>query len=83
VLEVHREALRAAPLAQVVHFGPQRLGELVDQPDDVVVAGSLPSVFASFEIVPLAAASIGQAHAATLRDATGGAASCSLASSTW
>ena len=40
--EVRREALRVASLAQVVQLGPQRLGELVGQPDDVVVAGRLP-----------------------------------------
>ena len=42
-LEGRGEALGVLPLADVIELGPQGLGELLGQPDDVVLVGQLPS----------------------------------------
>jgi len=47
-------------------IAPEVISELVTQE----LGGPPESVFASFDLVPLASASIGQAHAATLQDGT-------------
>jgi ubiquinone biosynthesis protein len=57
-------------LAKLQDAAPQLPGDVVGELVTVELDGPLDQVFASFELEPIAAGSIGQAHAATLSDGT-------------
>jgi ubiquinone biosynthesis protein len=59
-----------AELAKLQDAGPQLPPEVVREAVALELDGDPESAFASFDLEPLAAASIGQAHAATLHDGT-------------